>query len=182
MAAKKAMIQRVCEPLKNVYFLDCKSIWLEEEQIRIIGCTLWSEIDQKIIDDPLKATNDYRQILLEGTKSALAFQLREIYYRERSWLQQEIHKADMTGESCLILTHYLPSYELIAPKYRYVTDNSFFASHCDNLIRPPVKAWIFGHSHTGMTTKLHGIPCVSNPHGYPTEQVETRSKTAVVSF
>jgi len=182
MESKKAMIQRACQGHKNVHFLDCSSIWLENERIRVIGCTLWSEIDQRVIDDPLKARNDYRQILLQGTKPAFAFELRDLHYKERSWLQQEIHKADMTGEPCLILTHYLPSHDLIASKYRKNHDNSFFASHCDELIRPPVKAWICGHSHTGMAMKIHGIPCVLNPHGYPDEQVETRSKVATVSL
>jgi hypothetical protein len=182
MEAKKTLIQRACEGHKNVHFLDCSSILLENERVRVIGCTLWSEIDQKTIDDPLKSTNDYRQILLQGTKPAFAFQLRELHYKEKSWLQQEIHKADMTGEQCLILTHYLPSYDLIAPKYRKTFDNSFFASHCDDLIRPPVKGWICGHSHTGMNLQIHGIPCVLNPYGYPDEQIETRSKVATLTI
>ena len=169
MEAKKAMIQKMCDSLKNVYFLDYKTMWLSDEKIRILGCTLWSDIDQNLIDEASKETNDYRQIFVEGTKPGLPGLLRELHYKERSWLQQEIHKADLTGERCLVLTHYLPSYELVHTKYKAYANTSYFASHCDNLIRPPVIGWICGHSHAGAILKIHGIPCALNPVGYPGE-------------
>ena len=155
---------------------------MEAKKAMILGCTLWSDIDQNLIDEASKETNDYRQIFVEGTKPGLPGLLRELHYKERSWLQQEIHKADLTGERCLVLTHYLPSYELVHTKYKAYANTSYFASHCDNLIRPPVTGWICGHSHAGAILKIHGIPCALNPVGYPGENPVQPLSMSIMDF
>jgi hypothetical protein len=71
-----------------------------------------------------------------------------------------------------MITHHLPSYDLIDEKYKTVNLNSVnqcFASNTDNLIKEPIILWIFGHTHQPTEKIINGIKCVANPIGYPNE-------------
>ena len=72
------------------------------------------------------------------------------------------------------MTHHLPSYKLIDRKY--INDNKhlnkYFASNSDDLFVPTIKAWIYGHTHTGSVRECHGIKLYCNPYGYPGENEE----------
>ncbi len=182
MEAKRTKIKSICEALPNVHFLDCSSYYLSDYNIRILGCTLWSEIPECIHEKVITYMNDSRQILQVKDVPFTPWRMSEKHLQEKQWLNQEIHKCELTNERCLVLTHYLPSYSLIHEKYEGHFLNSCFASRCDDLIRPPVMAWIFGHTHTGMKVTIHGIPCLCNPHGYPEERVETRDRMAVLTL
>ena len=180
MDQKKDIIKRICSQLPNVYFLDCDSVWLESEKVRVLGCTLWSEIDDKIINRARTTTNEPKQVLVDPNEYAQPEILREIHRIERDWLYEEIQKATAIGEKCLVLTHYLPSYQLIAEKYKGDWMNSCFASHCDDLIHRPVAAWICGHSHVGKKIGINNILVALNPYGYPDENMEVRTPTSVI--
>jgi predicted phosphodiesterase len=70
----------------------------------------------------------------------------------------------------VVMTHHLPSMDLIDEKYKgYVDYNPFFASDCSELLKDPVKIWISGHTHTGYDKTIDGVHCVCNPVGYPSE-------------
>ncbi len=176
MENKRMLIQEICSSLSNVYFLDCSSVVLPELNLRILGCTLWSHIPEELYDKALTYMNDSRQILLEPKKPFAPWDISERHAREKAWLHQAIRNSK---EPCLVLTHYLPSYSLIAEKYQGSPLNCCFASDCHDLFLPPVVGWICGHTHTGMKVDIHGIPCCINPYGYPSEDVETRNTMAV---
>jgi hypothetical protein len=182
MATKKDQIKKICSHLPNVHFLDCSSYYLEDENVRVLGCTLWSDIPDCIKEKVITYMNDARQIQKVKDVPFTPSAFSEVHKQEKQWLNQEIHQCELTNEKCLVLTHYLPSFSLIHEKYQGHFLNACFASDCDDLFRPPVVAWIAGHTHTGMKKFIHGIPCVVNPYGYPTEQVETRDRTAVLQI
>ncbi len=180
MESKKEIIQTICEGLANVHFLDCSSVYLPEENLRILGCTFWSDIPDGIKEKAMLYMNDSKQILHQKDIPLSPWLFSELHDREKQWLNQEIHKCELTNERCLVLTHYLPSYSLIHEKYQGHFLNACFASNSDDLFRPPVIGWICGHTHTGMKQQIHGIPCVLNPFGYPGEDVETRDRMATL--
>jgi hypothetical protein len=182
MATKKEQIRGVCETLPNVHFLDCSSYYLPEENLRILGCTLWSEIPDCIREKVITYTNDARQILHQKDTPFIPSAMSDTHLKEKQWLNQEIHQCELTNEKCLVITHYLPSFQLIHEKYKGHSMNACFASECDDLFRPPVVAWICGHTHTGMRLRIHGVPCVINPYGYPHEDVETRDRAATIGL
>lgn len=182
MATKKSLLRALCEALPNVYFLDCTSVYLPELNLRVLACTLWSEIPDCVREKAILYMNDSKQILQTSTTPFLPEAISEVHQKEKQWLNQEIHKCELTNERCLVITHYLPSYSLIHEKYQGHFLNACFASDCEDLFRPPVVGWICGHTHTGGRHTLHGIPCVLNPYGYPEEGVETRDRKAVLTL
>ena len=182
MVSKKEDIRLACEALPNVHFLDCSSYYIPEYNVRILGCTLWSHIPDSLFEKAITYMNDSRQILKEKDTPFTPWAISEQHAKEKEWLHQEIEKCDFAKEKCLVVTHYLPSFVLIHDKYKGSPLNACFASDCDNLFRAPVVGWICGHTHTGMKTHIHGIPCCINPYGYPSETVETRDRTAVLTI
>ncbi len=68
----------------------------------------------------------------------------------------------------VVITHHLPSFTLIDKIYECYSDiNSGFASRLDYLIAPPIKYWVYGHTHKPNTTVINGIKLFCNSHGYP---------------
>lgn len=182
MPTKQAKIREVVAKYPNIYFLDCNSYVFEEYNLRILGCTLWSDVssgDERLI---LKMMNDSRNIYEEGINSLLPRKITELHISQRAWLEKEIEKATKQNENLLVLTHYLPTYQLIAEKYEGNPLNMCFASNCEDLLRSPVKAWICGHSHTGVQKEINGVQLTLNPYGYVGERVETRDRSKVLTL
>jgi hypothetical protein len=175
-------IREIVSRYSNITFLDCDSFFFPEHNLRILGCTLWS--DTSVGDESLimKYMNDTRNIFIKGTDPFLPSLMTEMHFKQKAWLLQEIEDAGTRKESVLVLTHYLPSYKLIAEKYADNPMNMCFASNCEDLMRVPVKAWICGHSHTGVMLRINDVECRMNPYGYPGEKVETRNATAVLTL
>jgi hypothetical protein len=72
----------------------------------------------------------------------------------------------------VILTHHLPSYELIDDKFKVIGINKFnqcFASDCSEFFKEPVKLWLYGHTHKPKVAIINGIKFGCNPRGYPDE-------------
>jgi len=182
MDDKKQMIHDICNDLPNVHFLDCTSVYLPEENLRILGCTFWTEISDDIADKAALHMNETRQVLEREGTPLYPWRISEIHRHEKQWLDNEIQTCETNLEKCLVITHHLPSYSLIHEKYAGSPLNSCFASHSEPLFRSPVVGWICGHTHTGMKLNIQGIPCVINPIGYPGEIVETKDRNAVLSI
>lgn len=180
LETKEAKIRSICESYPNIYFLQCDSVLIPEHKVRILGCTLWSSVPDSVKEMAMLYMNDSRQILLSGSQRFTPWSMTDLHERHRLWLEEAIQNCEQKNERCLVITHYLPSYSLIAEKYEGHPLNSCFASDCEDLMRPPVVGWFCGHSHTGVQKTIRGSVCVLNPYGYPGEDVETRSKTAVL--
>lgn len=182
ISARKDKLRSITAKYKNVYFLDCSSYYIAEFNLRILGCTLWSDTssgdDAKIIT----YMNDARNILFKNEEPLVPRHMTDLFQEEKAWLINQLDLAKQRKEDVLVLTHYLPSFQLIAEKYKDNPLNMCFASDCEDLLQPPVKAWICGHSHTGVTKEIQGVRCVMNPYGYPGERVETRSTIAVLNL
>lgn len=180
MSTRIEKLRSICSQFKNVVFLNRDSYSFPEYNLRILGCTLWSDTSMGNEEKIMSYMNDARNILLEGDVPLLPSKMTELHHADKEWLRKEIEKAKMINESVLVFTHYLPSYKLIHEKYQEYSMNMCFASDCEELIREPVKAWICGHSHTGVKLVLNGVNCLMNPYGYPGEKVETRNREEVL--
>jgi hypothetical protein len=65
----------------------------------------------------------------------------------------------------IVMSHHMPSYDLIHPKFKNSNFNSAFASNVEIAKNPIIKVWLYGHTH---------IPCecdkyYCNPIGYDGE-------------
>jgi predicted phosphodiesterase len=98
--------------------------------------------------------------------------MNELHEAERVYINEALIRAKEEQKEVIMITHYLPSYQLNHPKYaKYVNHFHCFSSHSDDLIRDPVKLWIFGHTHAMVEKEISGILCVANPIGYKGENL-----------
>ena len=128
---------------------------------KIIGCTLWSEQTYDIYSK----MNDSAYIYKNGSYLRLP-DLLDMHLQDKSWLE------DNVDSNTIIITHYLPSFDLIHPKFKtlfYIKYHSAYASNCDDIILKS-KLWIYGHTHIGSDVMFKDkVRCISNPYGYKDE-------------
>jgi Icc-related predicted phosphoesterase len=131
-------------------------VW-EKDHIRFAGTTLWYP-DHPL--NPIHAGKMNDQVWIHG--------FNDWVYKENkkavSFLRSEAATVDV------VITHYLPSYQVVAPKYRGSELNRFFVCDLTELIeesRPPL--WLYGHTHTPGFHQIGETKLITNPYGYPQE-------------
>ena len=151
----------------KIHFLNNKMILYKN--IYIIGSTLWSYVDPSKFDTKTNM-NDYNYI-----KDFTPELSNELWQKNRKFISDSIdvvRSAKKTDPKirCLVITHHLPSFHLIHPKYKSCADiNHFFASDMDDLITEPVDYWIYGHTHMASKIIHNGVNLICNPLGYSSE-------------
>ena len=151
----------------DIVFLE-KGIIDIDENIRILGTTLWSHIPDEAIFDTESIMNDYHCINYKHRKLT-GKDTNYLHRISKRWLDAEIAKGREENKHLIVVTHHLPSFQMIAPKYKY-ENNYGFASDCEDLMHNgPVRAWICGHSHTQMERRIGDTICVMASVGYPSE-------------
>lgn len=155
----------------NLHFLHNSTYDLPKDatasaaQWRFIGSTLWSRIESKE-----HLINDF---------DAIPWMFPEycnyMHKKSRAFIKKEIERAKRDNVTPIVITHHLPSYELVDPKYaKYGKFNQCFASRSDDLIDGSVAAWIYGHTHDAhnriWSNGITQMAC--NPVGYPGERVK----------
>ncbi len=157
---------------ENIHFLHPSSpFFCEEENVVVVGGTLWSEVPR---NSRWQKCNDYRYIRLGntlGNPEAVFEKLNELHKEHRTLLEHQIDVWRNRGAEICVITHHLPSFQLIHPRFWGSDVNQCFASGADALLRSPVRLWIYGHSHTCSHQVLHGVLCVCNAKGYEGELV-----------
>jgi len=147
-------IKNIEKEKDNFIFLE-KGVISELEGYKVIGCTLWSDINFQ----SFLFMNDCNYIKVDNEKITLNNILN--YHKEdKKWLEDNI------DYNTIVMTHHLPSYNLINEKWKNSIYNSGFASNCDELIYKS-KLWIYGHTHIASDIIYDNITrCICNPYGY----------------
>jgi predicted phosphodiesterase len=147
----------------NVQFLNKQYYDFEDDgkEYRVLGCTLWF-----LPKNDEKELNDYTYIHLDSSVPLTNEWIELEWNNSRKFIQENV----ATTRTNIVMTHHLPSYEMILPKYETSSINHYFASPCDDLIHFPVKYWICGHSHGFLTKEINGVQCIMNAFGYPAER------------
>jgi predicted phosphohydrolase len=145
----------------NFYLLDNTSLF--HNNIYIIGSTLWTYLEEN--DQGRKyPINDYKFI-----KDMTIEKTNEMFLENKKYLKDMIDKCTEEKKDCIVITHHIPSFDLINPIFKGGEINSFFASNCDGLIKPPVRVWAYGHTHLKANHNINGVELICNPKGYPNE-------------
>jgi predicted phosphodiesterase len=151
----------------KIHFLNNKMIL--HNNTYIIGSTLWSYVEKDMFHTQ-KLINDYNCI-----KNFTIIDSNNLYLTNKQFISDSIqtvkaHKETNHDIKCIVITHHLPSFQLIHPKYISYSDiNHFFASNTDDIISEPVDYWIYGHTHTASKMILNNVNIWCNPKGYPSE-------------
>lgn len=150
------------EILPNVHYHQNSVVRIDN--VDFILTTLWSHIDpeaERIIHSGMP---DFRQILHNGERlTPSAFNAE--HERSLAFIKRSV--AESTAEHIVIVTHHLPSYAVVAPKYKDSMLNSAFATELsDYIANSRIDAWIFGHSHANEDATIGNTLLLSNQLGY----------------
>ncbi len=178
MEERKWELDDVCQSYPNIHFLhsSAPSHYLEEENVAVVGSTVWTDPSPHEDSDRM---NDYHCIYTNDGLLTTS-QVGKIHKQEKEVLDAEITKWGNKGAQICMITHHMPSPDLIEAKYRGCGMNSFFAADCSSLLRYPVALWIYGHTHSaGKLRTVNRVPCVINARGYKDEHVNGFAVDAV---
>lgn len=163
----------------NLHFLNMDMV--EVEDVRILGCTLWTDMDDHSEVTMFTAgqrMNDYRAInrLTEtDTDDGWAYRGKltpahtiATHYAHKMWLDDQLYQAERDGVRTLVVTHHGPTLRSIG--YDFIGDelNGAYVTDLTQLIhdRNPT-AWVHGHVHdTKLYTEAQTL-VATNPKGYP---------------
>ena len=167
MSEKNNIIEEICNGLDNTYFLNNKMV--KYENALFIGCTLWSKLESDDKMSTIGKINDFNKIITDDVNYMTFQNYRELHEKDVEFLKDVITKNK--NEDIVILTHHLPSFKMIVPKYKEKLSNLYFASDLDNFIKdnPHIKLWLCGHTHHKIKQKIGSTTIIANPVGYPWE-------------
>lgn len=160
VAETMQFLQDYFKAYRNISFLD--NTFEVYDGYTFIGTTLWTKLD-----NPRVTIND-----VKGIPKMDLVEHNRLHAEGRLFLEKVLS----TGlTNCIVITHHVPSFALIHPNYLnremepyhqwfYADLETVMETHADN-----IKAWFYGHTHTGSVQHRHGIPCLCNPIGYPGE-------------
>jgi predicted phosphodiesterase len=147
--------------IDNLTWLNNRMV--EIEGIKFVGGTLWFPKPPPAIYAQRQGMNDYRVI------RDFEPWVYEQHMACAAVLQGLAAKADV------VVTHHLPSYVCVAPRFRGSSFNHYFCYDMTNLIRSAQpKLWLYGHTHDRQDHLIGSTRLVSNPLGYPHEPQDPR--------
>lgn len=167
LMSTETQIRETIEPYSNVIYLQNQTFLIPETDIVVFGTTLWSQIRPEEASSVLNSLNDYRCI------PALTInETTHLHQESLDKLEQTLNHPEYKGKRFVIISHHLPSYSLISPKFKYCTINSAFATDVKLAHDPRIVAWFCGHTHE---------PCelgkfLINPIGYPEESRHRKTR------
>jgi predicted phosphohydrolase len=150
--------------IDRFHYLQNESILIQG--IRFYGSTLWTDMDngdKKTMSVSSNCIADYRHI--RGSSNSIPFTPAQSYAIHCDSKKRLVKCLYESKEPVVVVSHHLPSYKSIAPKYKSFPMNGAFASHLDDLV---VKAYIYihGHTHSSLDYKIQSTRVLCNPRGY----------------
>jgi predicted phosphohydrolase len=183
-------IQNITDKYDNIHFINNKVI--EMNNTYILGCTLWSNLislnsDSKIIGDDLNIYKSEKEGILGKTG------FMELHKKDVHWLSGVLKQCDESNsqklkkdkKKVIVVTHHLPTFKLLHKKYKNQRAEPYldrFYSNLDHLVKPPIRAWIGGHSHCNMKVYMNGVFLGISAYGYPNQYEKYYSKHKMTSF
>lgn len=190
-------IANLCRAIgPNIYFLQKSVFLIEESRVAIIGTTLWAAPDLRhwdqlstgVIGD-IGLRGEYNSIfkLDENTNAMRPYHpsdITSLHVEQKAFLKQQLGPFNSKipqDYRVIVLTHHMPTFSLVDPKYVNSPVKSTYASDQDALMKEPVVAWICGHSHDPMTLRYDtGTMVTLNPFGYKNQDKKHFSRSATV--
>jgi len=145
----------------------CNNHILEIEDTQFICSTLWSHIGLSNVYKIQHMLNDYHEI-----RGLTVDIVNEIHMINKNFLIDSLLQVP-NEKRCIVVTHHVPSFNLISPRWRSDDLNEAFSADLDTIIMTysdKISHWIHGHSHDSIDKILDGVRFIRNPMGYPREQ------------
>lgn len=152
---------------------------LDIGQIRILGCTLWTDYQlnpnlgqQAQLDVAQQQLNDHRFIRI-AREYFTAQHALENHRASRSWLQEQL-LSPHNGPT-IVVTHHGPHPMSVHERYAGDALNAAFCSDLSDLLSH-ADLWIHGHVHDSFDYTVGRCRVVTNPLGYPANRGFARSE------
>lgn len=160
-------------------FLENDSIYFPEENILLIGCTLWTDFNvfghtESDGQYSQYRMNDYKWHCLKHSSGLRKMNWKDklrFHKKSMKYIQETItkYKRSHPGVKIIVMTHHAPSMKSVAiacDKDRWIIPA--YVSALDDFIlnNPEIKLWCHGHLHDQANYEIGGCRVVSNPRGY----------------
>mgnify|MGYP000651624373 CR=1 FL=1 len=161
-------IHSICNQFSNVFYLNNDYHILNDDYV-IIGSTLWSNIDLDFSNKIQHSLNDYKNIYDDKLSLVTPSYIRSLFNRNVQFIIDTLKL--FPNKKIIILSHHLPSLDLIDSKYKsakYSDFNSAYASDLNYLFYQfnNIHYWLCGHTHSSIDTKINNTRILCNPCGY----------------
>ena len=163
---------QICDKYPNVNLLDNNSYQLN--QVKIIGSTLWSHTSAKNRSKISEKIGNYSKIINENG-------LPITTHDTDNWNRDAVNyiKSQVIGLKrdyhypCIVLTHYAPIYCEPTSKH-YTSDPKYYGkwhyeayhNNLKHLVKSPIVAWLYGHTHYCSTFSIDGVIVSANQLGH----------------
>ena len=158
---------------ERVRFLERDEVVIDG--VRFLGGTCWTDFSSTgkqglARSIATQSMTDYRRIRAGSNFRHLT---TEDVLQEngafRIWLEGKL--AEPFAGKTVVVTHHAPLLEYAyGPSFEFIGErhplDAAYANDWDHLVRPPVVAWLYGHTHVAVDQVVHGVRLVCNPLGY----------------
>lgn len=144
--------------------LCCNNTTVTVGSLDILCSTLWSAILPEQADAAAVSMPDFREILVGGKDFSVEDSV-ELHQAALSFLKNALETS--RASDIVVVTHHLPTYRVVNPKYASINTSSAFASELGDWIEASrIVYWLYGHSHDSIEAMVGGTRLVSNQLGY----------------
>lgn len=161
---------------QGLQFLQCQ--YIDIDDVRILGCTLWTDYKYQFNDDTMEATKrfmrDYKQIYAGDYMFSPEISI-QIHAKHRQWLKQALITAEHLGKKVVVMSHHSISPLSVSKKYESLPSNAAFVSDLSDWMFEswaPV-LWVHGHTHEAFDYRIDNTRVIVNPRAYPNEVSST---------
>lgn len=161
-------IHAITSMFGNVVFLqDGASYVIPGTRVRFVGATLWSNIDHAIWEEGYKKKHDCSHIFTERGRLHPS-DIVTLHQKQVEALRYACRPPNNgIPETLIVVTHHIPTKQLLENKYKGEKWSSWYASDCDDLFTSNISLWICGHGHRAAKYKpTIGPWVVMNARGY----------------
>lgn len=166
----------------RVNVLDNAELLLQQDSVRILGSTLWTDFCLFGEDTQVSAAregqfglNDFhliREELLSETYPPTTTPFSparsiELHEKSLAWLKAKLDEP-FDGKT-VVVTHHLPSKQSVVDRFKDDLLSACFASELGYLFGK-MDLWIHGHTHDNLDYTVNGTRVICNPRGYVTYQ------------
>ncbi len=153
----------------NIIILDKEGMYSDDGVI-ILGCPLW----YRPHPDVMLHYGGKVWVKPEPMPCHPAL-LQKLHEDHSQWLSKKLRDVKVP---VVILSYYAPLPAFYEEEWVQDPENSLHAPELENLMRPPVVAWLFGHCHRSIeymyswndtTGQETSVLLTNNPRGYPEE-------------
>ena len=134
------------------------------QDIDIIVSTLWANIALEDAYITEHSVTDFRRILYGEDILTFADFNRE-HKGCLEFIKQSV--ADSTAKHKIVVTHHVPSFQLMSPEFLGSQINGAFTVElADYIATSGIDYWIYGHSHRNIDKTIGTTRCICNQFGY----------------